>query len=109
MVVQSDVQLSLQGWRLQSLPGLPVPLLDCLWGGNIAFHVQSEPLLSQVMPIVYHPPPRHSCEEPGSMSSITSLLALWGQQLDAPKAIPAAGWSSYCLQPLSPTGQGVQL
>lgn len=109
MVAQGNVQLGLQGWRLQSLPGLPIPLLDCLHGGNITSHMQSEYLLSQIMPIVHLSPHRHSCEEPGSISSKTSLLALGGLQSEAPRAIPAAGWSSYCLQPLPLTGQVAQL
>lgn len=99
IVAQGKVQLNLQGWRLHSLPGLPVPLLDCPHGGDIASHMQPGHVLSQFMPTVHLPPSRHSCEEPGSASSITSLLAQGRLQLDAPKAIPAAGWSYYCPQP----------
>lgn len=104
MVAQGDVLLGLQEWRLHNLTGLPVPLLDCLLGGIITSHMQPGHLLSQFMPIVHLPPARHSCEEPGSISSIISLLALGGLQLDAPKYIPAAGWSSCFLQPLPPHG-----
>lgn len=100
-----NVQLSFQGWRLQSLPELPVPLLDCLYGENVAFHMQPEHLLPQFMPIVHLPPTRHSCKEPGSISSINSLLALGGCSYMPPKPSLLQDGAAPALSLTAPQGE----
>lgn len=99
---------NLQGRRPQSLSGQPVPLLGCLHGENIASHIQPDRLLSQRMPVVPLPPSRHSCEEPGSGSSMTSLPAPGGCSPVPPKLSLLQAGAATDPQPL-PSGQAVQL
>lgn len=96
---------NLQGRRPQSLSGQPVPLLGCLHGENIASRIQPDRLLPRRVPVVPLPPSRHSCEEPGSGSSMASL---GGCSPVPPKLSQLQAGAATDPQPL-PSGQAVQL
>lgn len=88
MVVQGNVLLSLQGCRLQSLPGLPVPLLGCLPGWKHCFSYALRISLVSVYAVIHLPLPRHSWEGPGSVSLITLPAGTGGAAARCPQSHP---------------------
>lgn len=69
-LLQVDLE-NLQGWRVRSCPGQPIPLLDCPQGEKISPCIWSKPLLFQFMIIVSHLSTIHLHKDLGS----TFLLA----------------------------------
>jgi len=63
---------NLQGWRLHSLAGQPVPLPGYTLAEKVSSYMLSETLLFQLTPIVSCSPTMDHCEEPSSIFSVTS-------------------------------------
>ena len=70
LLAQNHVQTAfehLQGWRLDNLPGQPVPVLSHSHCKKVFPDVQREPPVFQVVPIASGPVAGHHWEEPGSV------------------------------------------
>lgn len=78
-VAQGFMQLGLeklQGWRLHSVFGQPLPWPDCSHGEKVFPCIQPEPFLFQSMSVASCPLSMLCCEEPDSIFLLTSPKVL---------------------------------